>query len=170
MTNRDAYTHVSSSQDIGDGSTTSFVSTNSIPVAVALGPGGAAVLRDIGSGAKLKFRVMIAEALDADLTLRVDAILAPEDDLTGALAVVGCHLVDTNIAILGTEFDVPIAPIPAAILDAAGVGEFVTAGGGFLGLRYVLSAASSVGKVSAWMPLGDSPGTPRRYAGNYTGP
>jgi hypothetical protein len=163
VTTYDIYTRVSNAQTIVDAADPVFYADNWVPIAVGVGPGGTAVVHDIGAGARVAFRCHVAESFKAGLTLRVAVVYA--DDASGTNLVEGGSevLVDTDVALLGTEFNVPINPLTQALLAGNGKSH--------VSLRYTFSAANdTTGKISAWIPLGQSPTTPRRYAGNYTGP
>lgn len=161
MTTYDIFTRVSNAQDIAG--ETSAVSVNSVPLSVGSGPGGAAVLRDIGVGEPVAFRCHVTTAFSAGETLTVEVILASDSALTTSITAIGATAaITTGNLTAGTEFDVPVPPLTQAYLAANGKA--------YMGLRYLLSGALAASAISAWIPLGQSPSKPRRYAGNYTGP
>lgn len=161
MTTYDIATRVSNAQDLAG--ETSAVSTNSIPLAIGNGPGGAVVLHDIGVGAPMAFRCHVTTGFSSGQTLTVEVIIASNEALSSSVTAIGATAALTTANLTaGTEFDVPIPPLTQALLAANGKA--------YMGLRYSLSSALAASAISAWIPLGQSPSLPRRYAGNYTGP
>lgn len=161
MTTYDAYTRVSNAQAVTG--STSIVSESSILLSAPSGPGGARVARDIGVGERVAFRVHVTTTLTVSQEMTVRVIIASDAALTTNVTPIGASVViNTDNLIAGEEFDVPIPQLAKVVLNGNG--------DTYIGLRYEFDGSLAAGAVSAWMPLGQSHGVPKRYAGNYTGP
>lgn len=137
------------------------VSTNSILVLSLAGTPSGIAGRDLGRGEPLVFRVFVTQAFDAGVaSLNVSVLGATDAALTAGTVFYGTTGITNSGLGLGNEFDVRIPSFSEA--QALGVA--------YLGLFYAPSALPATGAVSAWIPLGHSPGLPRRLVPNYLGP
>lgn len=159
MSTYDIQTRVSHNQTIGAGA----LSESSIRIIGNDAPGPLTLSgRDIGSGTDLVFRIHVTEAFTGGgfTSLGVSVVVATDEALS-----TGAPFGITTLAItgmtLGNEMDVRIPSLSE--LNITGVA--------YLGLLYLPNGGvPATGKLSAWIPLGDSANKPRRLLANYTGP
>lgn len=162
MSTYDAYTLVSNNQVLAGAPGGLALSEKSINL-LSSGTTPRIVGRDIGPGTNLKFRVHIRQAFDAGAgNLAISVAFASDEALTVG-SFVAALTIPNGALVVGREFDVPIPTPTLGLLGGLPLQ--------YIGLLYAASGgAIATGAVSAWIPLGHSPGLPRRYLANYTGP
>ena len=162
MSTYDAYTLISNAQSLV-GIAIPTVSTSSINLL----NGGATTRilgRDVASGAPIKFRLRIATSFDAPTTsMAVGVVYSTTENLLGSpfLETMRTLTVANAELVAGYEFDIVLPQMPPTI-----AGVLLP----YVGMFYWPAVAPATGAVTTFIPLGENANTPRRYAGNYTGP
>lgn len=123
--------------------------------------------RDLGPGEPLVFRLFVNTTFTGITSVVVSAAFRTSDSsVIGAIYQPVLELAVADL-VAGREYDVTIPAMPTQFFAGNGVQ--------FIGLLYTSKNVSTLtdptaGALSAWVPLGHSPGLAKRYLGNYSGP
>lgn len=160
MSTYDAYTRIANAVDLRGPLLGGFGSTDSIQIIGTTGTPLTLAGRNIGSGAKLAFRLFWTETVDVGVASCSFSVVVSDNADLSSPTILGSETFVSSQMVAGREMDINIP----SITEAAAVGQ------AYIGLAWLASAVPSTGKFSAWIPLGDSPNKPSRLRANYTGP
>lgn len=151
----DAYTRIANNTTLAIAGV-----TDSIQVIGTTGTPLTLAGRNVGSGARLAFRIFWNQTVDVGVASVSFSVIVSDSASLSSPSVLGSKTFVSTQMVAGREMDIEIPSITESALP----------GQAYIGLGWLASAVPSTGAFSAWIPLGHSPNTPSRLRANYTGP